>query len=62
MLQIPILSVLIITLLLHTIFTHLFNWFIRKTIDDETGNGGAVIVAHAIEILAVILLFKFCLN
>lgn len=51
MIQIPLTAAVLVVVLLHTILTHLFNWFIR-----ETEHEPVAYIFHFIEILLIIIL------
>ena len=48
MIQIPLALAVTVVILLHTLLTHLFNWFIRKTEHEPV-----VYIFHFIEILLI---------
>jgi hypothetical protein len=51
MIQIPLALAVVLIILLHTILTHLFNWFIRKTEYEPI-----VYILHFLETLLIIAL------
>jgi len=49
MVTLNLFSIIILIFFVHTIFTHLLNWFIRES--EKTDDVGASIIVHFIELL-----------
>lgn len=62
MIQISIISMLILIIVLHTIFSHLMNWAFRKVSKNDEPFAAAVMVLIFIEALLIVQLFKYYLN
>ena len=59
MITIPILLIVAIVFILHTILTHLINWLAR----ESTGNGfGLAMIFSAVEIIIIMIILETILN
>ena len=62
MIQVSIISMLILIIVLHTVFTHLINWAFRKICKKEEAFSTAIISLMIAEALLVVQLFQYYLK
>ena len=62
MIQVSIFSMLLLIIVLHTIFSHVFNWIFRKVVKKDEPFSVMIITLMLIEALLVVKLFKYFLN
>jgi Kef-type K+ transport system membrane component KefB len=62
MIQVSIISILLLIIVLHTIFSHVFNWIFRKVSKTEEYFSGVIIFIMIIEALFVVKLFTYYLK
>lgn len=62
MIQVSILSMLLLIIVLHTIFSHLFNWIFRKVSRTDEPFAVVVVILMIIEAVIVVKLFQYFLK
>jgi hypothetical protein len=59
---VPVLGIIIVIFLLHTVVTHLINWAWRKAWEEDTGLTVIVFLLSGFELILSILLLDYCLK
>lgn len=62
MIQVSIFSMLLIIIILHTIFSHVFNWIFRKVSRHDEPFAVIIIMLMLIEAVVIVKLFQYFLN
>jgi hypothetical protein len=61
--EVPVLGIVIIVFLFHTVMTHLINWMFRDSLNEVTGSlTGLSIVAGIVEFIICIGVLNFYIN
>lgn len=61
--EVPVLGIVIIVFLFHTVMTHLINWMFRDSLNEVTGSlTGLSIVAGTVEVAICIGMLNYYVN